>query len=141
MLNEICKELNNWFEYFREFGKFTISDGVLQDVDLKDGQYYRIIGSIFNDGIYQKGISTPMQDETFDGAVWYMAVPSDVLALDKEITAWVEAYSSTENSPYQSESFGGYSYSKASGLNGSNGATWRSVFSSRLNKWRKTRCC
>jgi len=145
MLSEICKELNNWFEKERLFGKFTISDGVLQNVDILDGQYYRIVGSTFNDGVYVFDVhNTPLKDETFDGAVWLMAVPSDVLNLSNEIDAWAEKYGEAQNSPYQSESFGGYSYTKASGSSSSsnpNGATWQSVFGGKLNKWRKTICC
>ncbi len=144
MLSEICKELNNWFDKERLFGTFTISDGALLDVPLIDGQYFRIVGSVLNDGVYQYksgSIITPLKNETFDGAVWLMAVPSDVLKLDADISAWVEKYSDAENSPYQSESFGGYSYSKASGSNGENGATWQSVFRARLNNWRKVRVC
>ena len=144
MLSEICKELNNWFDTKRLFGKFTISDGVLQDVEILEGQYYRIVGSVFNDGVYQHTSSQniiPLHDESFDGAVWLMAVPSDVLKLSKEVEDWVSKYAEAENSPYQSESFGGYSYTKAAGQNGSNGATWQKVFGARLNKWRKISCC
>ena len=143
MLGEICKELNNWFDTKRIFGEFTISDGVLQDVDILDGQYYRIVGSVLNDGVYQfnNPYLHPPKDETFNGAVWLMSVPLDVLNLDTEITAWVEKYSEAENSPYQSESFGGYSYSKASGSNGENGASWQSVFQPKLRNWRKLSCC
>lgn len=142
MLGEICKELNNWFETKRLFGEFTISNGELQNVEILDGQYYRIVGSVLNDGVYQcNGISKPPKDETFTGAVWLMAVPVDVLKLESEISLWESKYKEAENSPYQSESFGGYSYSKASGQNGSNGATWQSVFANKLNQWRKIKTC
>lgn len=148
MLSEICKELNNWFDKKRLFGKFAISDGILLGVDLLSGQYFRIVGSILNDGVYLyrkddngNHIITPsLRDETFDGAVWLMAVPSDVLKLNADITEWLETYSAAVMSPYQSESFGGYSYTKANGSSGSNnpnGASWQSIFSGRLSKWRK----
>ena len=39
-------------------------------------------------------------------------------------------------SPYTSESFGDYSYTKATGESGAP-LTWRDVFASRLNAWRK----
>lgn len=144
MLSEICKELNNWFDKKRIFGKFTISDGTLLNVDILEGQYFRIVGSVLNDGVYlyqgEHNITPPLKDESFDGAVWLMAVPSDVLKLDGEITAWLEQYSNAVLSPYQSESFGGYSYTKASGASGSsnpNGASWQAIFGGRLNRWRK----
>lgn len=142
MLGDICEELNNWdFNKGakKHFGKFTISDGSL-DVDfLKSGQYYRIVGSGMNDGVYQYPTSD-LIDETFDGAVWEMAVPKEVQKLVTEIEQWTSKYAEALESPYQSESFGGYSYSKASVTgsgNGSSGVTWQSAFHSRLNRWRK----
>ncbi len=41
--------------------------------------------------------------------------------------------------PYQSESFGGYTYTmKADNGGGNGGATsWQSAFAARMNKWRK----
>ena len=45
-------------------------------------------------------------------------------------------YGEKSLSPYQSESFGGYSYTKASASNGDQ-VDWKTVFRSRLNRWRK----
>ena len=44
-------------------------------------------------------------------------------------------------SPYQSESFGGYSYTKASAgsSDSGEGITWQKKFKSQLNQWRKIR--
>lgn len=134
MLSEICKELNNWFDYSRKFGTFTISDGQLQVDFLQEGQYYRIVGSVFNDGVYQYTHGFPLHDETFEGAVWLMAVPSDVLKLDEEIAEWVGKYKDVAASPFQSESFGGYSYTKGST---EKATSWKAAFASRLNNWRK----
>ena len=140
MLTELCKELHNWFEVDKIFGKFDIVDGSidLTDYHVQDGQYFRIIGSIFNDGVYQYPVNN-LGDETFDGAIWLMAVPPAVVQLASEIGAWVGKYNDVINSPYSSESFGGYSYTKANGYaDGSGGSTsWQSVFSKRLNQWRK----
>lgn len=154
-LTEICRELNNYFDLKRVFGSFVIVDstltyegGVMSDY-LQDGQYFRIVGSVFNDGVHvysPNSIESLSHDETFDGAVWAMAVPPDLIALSAEIDAWSEKYAGLDSqamSPYNSESFGGYSYSKSSGssADGSGGgADWKSVFGSRLNKWRKIRC-
>lgn len=140
VLSELCKELNNWFDYERKFGKFTISDGQLQVDFLQEGQYYRIAGSVFNDGVYQytqNPHESPLRDETFEGAVWLMAVPSDVLGLADEVEAWIGKYKDVSESPLQSESFGGYSYTKASGSGSNGGTSWRDAFRSRLNQWRK----
>ena len=80
-LTELCKELNNWFEHKRHFGTFEIEDRKLKnDVGLKDGQYFRIVGSIINDGVYRYPAFN-LKDESFDGAVWAMAVPPEVIAL------------------------------------------------------------
>lgn len=154
MLDEICRELNNWFDRKsdgsddRYFGTFTISNGEidLSETNIQTGQFFRIIGSVFNDGVYQYP-ATGLTDETFDGAVWTMAVPPSVIALSSEIEAWQEKYGgvdSTAMSPYTSESFGGYSYSKSRGGSGSSSSdsgsgTWQSVYANRLNKWRKIR--
>lgn len=133
MLTEICKEIRNWFEREKHFGDFTISEGTL-DVDfLQDGQYFRIVGSVFNDGVH-KFNDVELKDETFNGAVWEMAIPEDVINLANEIDAY-----NTEMgvaSPYTSESWGGYSYTKATASDGSV-ITWQTAFSNRLNKWRK----
>jgi hypothetical protein len=48
---------------------------------------------------------------------------------------WELANADSINSPYQSESFGGYSYSKESG--GEGGMNWKTHFANELWKWRK----
>ena len=148
MLTELCKELNNWFDQNRIIGEFKIEDGELTGVSdmLQDGQYFRIVGSVFNDGVYQYP-AVGLKDEEFDGAVWAMAVPPSVIALSEEIEDWNEKYGGVDSqamSPFQSESFGGYSYSKKSGASSYDGSnskanTWQGVFSARLNKYRRIR--
>lgn len=148
MLTELCKELNNWFDVKRLFGKFEIQDGELVGMDdrLQEGQYFRIVGSIFNDGVYQYP-ATELTDEEFDGAVWAMAVPPSVVDLAEQISDWQGKYGgvgSVAMSPFQSESFGGYSYTKKSGSGSSdsgtdNSGTWQGAFASKLNLWRKVR--
>lgn len=137
-LTELCRELKNWFDKDRIFDTFTIEGGVLTIPAAKDGQYFRIVGSVFNDGVYQYPVNN-LTDETFKGAVWLMAVPKDVLDKVNEITAWETANAGAINSPYTSESFGGYSYSKSSGGDGSgaSSASWQGHFASWLNKYRK----
>ncbi len=157
MLTELCGYLKNWFVDKMTFGDFKIVDGLITYADgtelpLQEGQYFRIIGSIFNDGCYTytphgtEGDETPsdpvLRDEEFTGAVWTMAVPKDVLDLADEISAWRAKYEGADSpalSPYNSESFGGYSYSKSAGNNasGATGTTWQSVFGNRLIRYRK----
>ena len=147
MLTEICLYLKNWFDFNQPkyFGKFTIENGVIVGLEdkIQTNQYYRIVGSVFNDAVHQKG-HEQLTDETFDGAVWIMAVPRDVISLATEISKWQEKYGSLDSenmSPYQSESFGGYSYSKSSGGNSENtGAsvpTWQGVYGARLRRYKK----
>ena len=144
-ITDFCEELHNWFDVDRIFGTFTISNGeiIVPNGYLRNNQYFRIVGSVFNNGVY-KYPTSGFTDETFVGAVWAMAVPPAALALFEEIKVWDEKYSQNEaaNSPFQSESFGGYSYSKgySSSVNGSDTTvSWQNQFKSRLNRWRKLR--
>ena len=138
MITEVCQYLKNWFELKKIHGKFVIENGYINNVGLLDGQYYRVIGSALNDGVHR--YPDALRDETFEGSVWTMGIPQAVLDLVSEIEAWrakYETVDSTAMSPFQSESFGGYSYSKGSTSNGSTNPGWQSVFASRLNPWRK----
>lgn len=140
-LTELCQELRNWFERDKFFGTFTIENGTINvpDGSLQDGQFFRVIGSVFNDGVHKYG-EGELTDEVFKGAIWSMAVPPAVIDLSERISAWVTKYGESVSSPYSSESFGGYSYVKASGAgqgNATSGPTWQSTFANELNKWRK----
>ena len=147
MLTELCQELRNWFDRDQPkwYGDFTIENGALvlrDDMSLKDGQYFRIVGSALNDGVYQYGSDGDvLRDESFTGAVWAMAVPPSVIALSAEIDDWIEKNADVLSSPYSSESFGGYSYTKSTGVSGNGGSAhaygWQDAFRSRLNRWRK----
>ena len=134
-LTNLCAELRNYFETEKRFGTFTISGGSISPSDfLQDGQYFRIVGSVFNDGVHRHP-AHDLTDETFDGAVWAMAVPPAVIELLQKIQEFEAA---TANAPtaYISESFGGYSYTKATDANGLP-VGWKSVFKNELNRWRK----
>ena len=142
MLTELCQELRNWFDRERHTGAFEIVDGNLTADFLAEGQYFRICGSIFNDGVHQYPVDI-LRDETFDGSVWALAIPEPVIKLADEIDKWREKYETADSaalSPFTSESFGGYSYTK-SGSSGSTvdtgGVSWQNVFKTRLNRWRK----
>ena len=154
MLTEICQELHNWFDRGmpRHFGKVSVSGGVLlldgSAPDLQPGQFYRLVGTVFNDGVHKWGdASDQLTDErAVDAALWEMAVPQAVLQLAADIATWQAKYGgvgSLNMSPYTSESFGGYSYSKGGGGSGSAGSggsgTWQAAFAPRLNRWRKLR--
>lgn len=152
MLTELCGYLKNWFEREKCYGDFVISNGHITFADgtelpLQDGQYFRVIDSVFNDGVHlnaevSENSPTTLTDETFTGSVWAMAVPKEVIALADEIKAWSDKYAGADSaamSPFNSESFGGYSYSKSGGnsADGNNGNSWQSVFGNRLIRYRK----
>ena len=134
-LTNLCAELRNYFETKKRFGTFTISGGSISPSDfLQDGQYFRIVGSVFNDGVHRHP-AHDLTDETFDGAVWAMAVPPAVVELLQKIQEF-EAAEANSPTAYISESFGGYGYTKATDKNGLP-VGWRSVFKNELNRWRK----
>ena len=137
MLTELCAELRNYFEVpnGRHFGKFEISGGSIAPLDfLQEGQYFRIVGSVFNDGVYPYP-ATSLTDEVFEGAVWAMRLPPAVIAIAAEIKAYNDT-DAGKASPYISENFGGYGYTKATDENGAP-IGWQKAFANRLAKWRK----
>lgn len=137
MLTELCAEIRNYFLVSGGIheGSFTVSGGTIAPLDfLKEGQYFRIVGSVFNDGVHQYP-AADLTDETFAGAVWAMAVPPSVIALAEEIEEWTKS-EAAKPSAFESESFGGYSYTRATDANGA-ALTWQSVFAKRLNKYRR----
>lgn len=151
MLTELCAELKNYFipdyhnvEKYIHLGTFAIEDGEVQGLQfLQPGQYYRIIGSVFNDGVHKYGDTDDLlADETFDGAVWEMRVPPDVAKLSADIDKWCADNAASLYSPYQSESYAGYSYSLKSGASSaSDGGAfgWQQQFASRLKPYRRLR--
>lgn len=134
MLEEVLSEVNNWFVVPGGIhtGDYSIKDGGIELPFLLDGQYFRVFGSMFNDGLHQYP-ATDLIDEDFTGTVWALAIPPSVKDLAAEIEEW---NAKNEPSPFTSESFGGYSYSKATNANGAP-LGWRDTFRERLNAWRK----
>lgn len=140
MLKEILDYIHNYFvkEVYR--GNFKIESGSLNVGFLLDGQYFKINGSVFNDGVHKyNDTEDVLRDEEFQGYIMTMAVPQDIINLDAEISSWVDKYGEVADSPYQSESFGGYTYTKASGSGSSSNpqVSWQDKFASRLNAYRK----
>lgn len=147
LLDEVCGYLNNYFLVKPagiHRGEFTVEDGGIVCDFLQEGQYFRIVNSMFNNGVY-KYPATDLEDEVFTGEVWSMAVPPAFLSILKEIEDWQKAYGrvgSANMSPFNSESFNNYSYTKSgrSGTTASNGSAatgWTDVYGSRLTRWRK----
>jgi len=139
MIKQILDYIHNYFVKEEYVGSFKIEDESLIFDKLLDGQYFMINGSVLNDGVYLYP-TDKLIDEEFNGKISALAIPRDVLSLSAEIDDWLANNKSVLESPYQSESFGGYSYTKASGASGaSNGSqlTWKDVFGSKLNAYRK----
>lgn len=142
MLETVLIHLKNWFVVPNgvHVGKYTIENGTVQLPFLQNGQYYRICGSVFNDGLHKYGDeSDKLKDEAFCGTIWAMAIPNAVVELSAEIEEWQKKNGDAVASPFSSESFGGYSYTKATDSATGAMATWETVFRARLNPYRKAR--
>lgn len=147
MLETVCAHIHNYFCPDENIvrGTWTIEGGSidLSDLSILPGQYFRVVGSALNDGVYQYP-ATDMAAETFTGQIWPMKPPRQFLQTVTDIEAWQAKYGEAMASPYQSESvIGVYSRTKQGG-NTTQGASadadgWKSAFRSRLNPWRKLR--
>lgn len=136
MLDCVCTEIKNFFEKEVFYGTFTIQDGVLSpSAFLKEGQYFRIVGSMFNDGVHQNPANN-LVDESFDGEIWSMAVPPVFIELVENIKKYEES-DAAKPTAYVSESFGGYSYTRPTGDDGKVANSWQEVFGKQLRRWRK----
>ena len=93
MVNVVLNHLNNYFVVKDGIHRdtFTIEDGSVSLDFLQDGQYFKIVGSVFNDGIY-KYPTSDLTDEEFEGEIWAMAVPKELLDLIEEISEWLKKY-------------------------------------------------
>ena len=132
-LFEMCAECKNFFsaENDRHKGTFTVKDGAFAPLDfLQEGQYFRVVGSTFNDGVYQYPEAN-LTDETFTGEIWAMRVPPAFVERSERREAWMAKHEETLKAPYTSESFAGYSYTIAQNQSA------MQIFSRELNKWRK----
>ena len=139
MLDEILRRLG-WYRRPNryvdriEVRQFTIKDGSITPSDfLEEQDYFRIVGSKRNDGLYQYP-SAELTDEEFDGAVWVMRVPPALVTLAQEYKEELEKESGKPNA-YVSEAFGGYSYTKATNSKGVP-LSWKRMFEDELHGWR-----
>jgi hypothetical protein len=130
MLTRICRYLKNWFVVKTYLGNIAVSEGKIycngSEIEMQEGQRFALVRTHYVYGAYSYG--DEIEDYEFEGAVWIMDVPADVLDVAVRMTEWEAANGGVDSqamSPYQSESFGGYSYAK--GLN-SKGKVGSSVF-------------
>lgn len=151
-LTDICAECRNYFlpDYIDlansiHAGTYTISGGAVSDTSfLLQGQYFRIVGSVLNDGVYENTAEgrASLKDETFTGSIWSMHVPPDFIKLAEDINAWQEKNESIDSknlSPFSSENISGvYSYSKGgSNSNGGTAVAWLVQFGARLKRYKR----
>ena len=141
MLDELCAEIRNYFvesESDKHAGTYTINGGMFSPpLDfLKPGQYYRVVGSALNDGVYKNDGCGVLTDEEFDGSIWAMNVKPAFIALADRIREYQDS-DAAKPTPFVSESFGGYSYSKGQNAAGAASNSWQAVFADELRKWRK----
>ena len=90
MLDELCADIRNYFvqsENDKHAGTYTINGGTFSPpLDfLKAGQYFRVVGSTLNDGVYRFDGCGVFLDETFNGSIWAMSVPPAFIALADRI--------------------------------------------------------
>ena len=91
MLEQILMEIHNWFRVRDELdgihpGTYTIEGGGIVLPFLAPSQYFRIMGSVFNDGLHRYGPDMEaLTDETFEGTVWALAVPKALVELAGEV--------------------------------------------------------
>lgn len=142
MINRICGFIHNYFtaDADKHAGTYTIENGSITLPFLVVGQYFRIVGSTLNDGIYQYP-ADGLMDEAFNGEIWAMKVPKAVWDIATEAAELEAKNGEALNGPYTSESvIGAYSYTKSSAASGGVDG-WLfgkdGVFGSRLNQWRK----
>ena len=144
MLTEICGYLNNYFDVERHTGLIKIQDGIIycsdKEVAMDEGQYFALLRKNFVLGVYVFG-TDELDDKEFEGSVWILDIPQSFLSITAEIQAWQTKYGGSDNaamSPFNSESFGGYTYSKGSSASStSNAVTWQDMYKSRLSKYKK----
>lgn len=131
MLEMVLAYLKNWFTQNILEDEYVITNGNLTFDKAQENQYVRIVGSVFNDGVYQCNSNglTGLVDETFIGEIWLLAIPSSLLQLVSKIEDWNDKNAHKE---FQSESFGGYSYSRPS-----DSGDWEKEFGKELKRWRK----
>ena len=133
----VMRQINNFFEVGHNDGVTVISGNAI--VPAPGAPYCCIKGSMFHDGVWQvcggrlQDMPGLLPDEEFNGRVWLLSPPADFLALCEEISAYDDK---NPAGAYQSESFGGYSYTRRFVGNSSSSA-WQDVFAGRLMQYRR----
>jgi len=116
-----------------EEGEFVIADGQISlSTELYNGQHFVIEGSNMNDGAYTAPVD--LTDERFEGKVYVLSKNQAFEALLEKAFAQKQAFDNP--SKFQTESFGGYSYTIATDANG-RPLTWKTAMAADFRPWRK----
>ena len=132
----VMRQIHNFFVGGYRFGAFTITGGALSPAP--SCGYVYIQGSKRHDGVWEISgdmlgdLPDGLPDETFTGRVYELNPPGDFLALCGEISRYDDAHPVGE---MQSESFGDYSYTRATAQGGTQG--WQTAFRQRLDAYRR----
>lgn len=132
----VMRAVRNFFAGDPMAGEFAISGNGLSPAPA--APFVAIKGSRYHDGVYELHdgyLQTEIcrEDETFDGLVYPLHPPDDFIMLCREIDEYAEKNPAGGKA---SESFGHYSYTKAS--NGRGGLmTWQDAYADRLIPYRR----
>ena len=166
-IEALCGETHNYHETDRVVGDYAIENGNISLPFLVNGQFFRIQGSKFNDGVYiyskeyiireatWKDVLTDNRDwnalteeewgnlkhaELTDESFTGVIWPMRMPRAFLKLAQEIEEYNESEAakpSPYTSESISGH-YSYTK-ANAVDSA-WENVFSAKLKRWRKVAC-
>lgn len=142
-LEMVMNEVKNHFVSAVADGEFTIRDGVLLFPGDAPGCGYMALAGAQNSGVWEaQAADGGMQlsrdgvlceSETFCGSVFCLRPPRSFFALVEQIDEWIEH---NPVGAFVSESFGGYTYNRATGTAGLP-ATWQQTFQARLAPYRR----
>lgn len=136
-IEAVMQECRNFFETGYQEREYSIADGAITPNGLlAAGQYIAITGSLMNNGVYRVGDGITLEgavNEEFFGRVWFLCPPKAFVELCAEIAKF-DAKSPV--TALKSETFGGYSYTLATGQNGAV-LGWKEAFAGRLTPYRR----
>lgn len=134
----VMRHCRNYFPDGYKDGTFRITGNALPDAT--GAHYIYISGSMMHDGVWEvcNGYLTGrdvsgLENEEFDGRIWYLAPPVDFLELVREMQQYEEK---NPVSAVIRETFGGYSVERASAADGQP-VVAEHVFSAKLNQYRR----
>lgn len=143
-MEQVLEYLNNHFYKFAEKGTYKIENNEIQvRGKYVAGQYIRITGSIMNDSVVkvisvndnlitlESADNSVRIDEEFDGVIYSMAVPLNLINLCEKIKEYND-----KDTGLVSESFGDYSYNKGTNKQGEIN-TWKDRYKTELKAYKR----